>query len=338
MSGRVVIVSVAGEEFEHVPQFWGAPPVVDSVQHALHDAGIACSAITVETASELLFWLDPECLMFPNARFFRNDRTYLSKIFDNRLQPYIGSSRIGHENESKSLMKNRLRAGGVPTPDFQVVRSTMELTNLLGLQVPYMLKPDCGTESYGVVRIDDPNTAIGAGKRLAARFGWPLVAEAWSRFREFTVGVLGYGPHRFAFPIEIVVPDDVGYLNEELKLAGAATTTQPVTDTALNARLSELAVAAARCLHVRDCVRMEILQDQAGAIHVIDVNTLPGLRPGPHHQSYLLSCLSANLGFGQTETVLAIIAAAADRLGMRQHSSAVEVWKELKKWGQHARS
>jgi D-alanine-D-alanine ligase len=325
----VVIVSLAGEESEPIPQYWGDPSVVGSVRQVLDAAEIECLTVTAKDPSDLVSMRSPKNLFFPNGRYFRPRRVYLSALFDHWRLSYVGSSRVGHENESKIRMKSRLLSRGVPTPDFRTIYRDQDLEMLTSFPTPYVLKPDAGTESFGVIRVDSARDAPEVGRHLLAQFGRPLIAETWSRAREFTVALIGNRAQWYAFPVEIVVPHEVGYLTEGLKLAGAIETTAPVTAQALRKRLAAIAVAAADCLIVRDCVRMEILMDGAGELFVIDVNTLPGLRPGPHHQSYQLSCLAANLGFGQAETVLSIIASAARRLGLPQSRRLTDVWSEV---------
>lgn len=231
--------------------------------------------------------------------------------------------------ERKSRMKRALLRHGFSTPAFRTIEGLQDIGSLVELPTPHVLKPDAGTESMGVVRVDELGGSMAAVELLANQYGWPILVETWSRAREFTVAVLGNKAARRAFPTEVIVPPPYSYLTAEAKRQGALATTVPIYEQDLHERVSSLAISVADRLGLRDCVRMEILLDRTGDLSVIDVNTLPGLRPGPEHQSYLLSCLAANLGFNQSETVLIIIAAAARRNGLPITSVLGDVWCRL---------
>jgi hypothetical protein len=183
MDRPIVIVSVAGKEL--IPRRWGDDQIVGSVQRTLWGAGIRCDERTVNEPGDLAPYRGTDTVVFPNFRCFHDPHGYLASILDGWGIMYIGSDRTGHENESKIRMKRRLCRRGVPTPDFRVIRGDGDLFRLDTMAIPFMIKPDCGTESLGVRRVDHRADARSTAAELAHRFGWPLLAEAWSRAREF---------------------------------------------------------------------------------------------------------------------------------------------------------
>jgi len=330
VSTAVAIISIADEEDHPIPQPWGNASVVESVCRIIESAGLACRSVVVADPDELYYSIRPGELAFPNARYFRSPRRYLMDLLDEWGIPFVGSTRNGHENITKSVMKNRLRAAGLTTPDYEVLCGTDDLAKADRFGVPLIVKPDAGSDSLGVLRLDSASTVSRDIEDLASRYGWPILAEEWCRSREFTIALLGNGDQRFAYPVEVVVPPGAYYLTEELKNSGADKTTLPLTDLALRTALTDLAQRAAVALSLQDCARIEILLDAMGRLLIIDVNTLPGLRPpGDAHQSYLLACLQANLCFGQRETVLSILAAALTRLSLPLSPALAAIWTRI---------
>ncbi|HZN20798.1 MAG TPA: hypothetical protein VFB84_21845 [Micromonosporaceae bacterium] len=323
-----MIINLAEEERKSILQRWGNAHVVEAVQQALTGAGFTCRSIAANAPSDMSSIRGSEGLAFPNARYFPQPHQYLSDILDDWGIPYIGSGRSGHENCNKFVMKTRLRAAGIPTPKFQLLGHPAEAELIAHIDGPYVLKPCTAAASLGVVRAASVQSASEAAAQLGVRFGWPVLVEAWERYREFTVATLGDGGQWHAFPVEIVVPSSAGYLTEEVKrlqLAGAAETIEPVVDIGLCHDLTALARHTAEVLDIRDYARMEILLNAAGQLLVIDVNTLPGLR----QHSYLPMCLSVNVGFDFTEAVLSVVAAAHLRLNISLGPPLADIWGRL---------
>jgi biotin carboxylase len=81
----------------------------------------------------------------------------------------------------KLLARTRLRAAGLPGPDFEVVERDLSPSALRALaqrvRYPCVLKPLVLSASRGVIRADEPASFGAAFTRLAALLGSPAVAE-----------------------------------------------------------------------------------------------------------------------------------------------------------------
>ena len=95
----------------------------------------------------------------------------------------------------KGLTKTVLRAAGVPTPDWHVVR---DLADVERCQLPFPLiaKPLAEGTGKGIdaaSKIIDRGALRQVCERLLEQYGQPVLVEQFLPGREFTVGLLGTG-------------------------------------------------------------------------------------------------------------------------------------------------
>jgi D-alanine-D-alanine ligase len=296
-----------------MPRRWGDAAAIANVRHALDASGHQTEVVRLNSPDDAVQLRRDGLFVFPNGRYFAGEANeFLSDLLDEWRVPYVGSGATGLNAESKSYMKSVLVAARIPTPSHRVIDSLPGSSERIGLRFPVVIKPDRGTESIGVTRVDDCGDLASAMERLAATYGFPLVVEEWCRSREFTAAVIGNGTDRQAFPVEVVV-DDV-YFTEAAKLE-TRETCKRINDPVKVRLLSRLATASCEALKIRDWARVDMLEDASDDLYVIDVNTLPGLRRGPHKASHLPICLAINCGLDYDESILAVVGTAFCRYG-----------------------
>lgn len=187
----------------------------------------------------------------------------------------------------KALTKTVLRAAGVPTPDWFVVRELNEASSC-NIGYPVIAKPLAEGTGKGIdaaSKVSDSQGLAMACERLLARYQQPVLVERFLPGREFTVGLLGTGNDALAIgTVEIGLrnaaeTDVYSYTNKEhsedlvdyrLILAGSDTCA---------AEAEMIALAAWRAVGGRDGGRIDIRCDELGRPQVMEINPLAGLHP-----------------------------------------------------------
>lgn len=311
---------------------WGGEEVIADVIEALATAGVRATTTYVSSARDVTELRAPRLIALPNSRRFRDDlgRTHcLQELLRQRGIPFLGSGPEGHAARSKLHMKNVLVDNELPTPRWTLVRDGDSEDIGTGMKFPVVVKPESGSESVGVIRVNE-RSALGAELRaMSERGSLPALVEEWVYHREFTVAVIGNGPERQGFPMEVIMPEGEGFLSADVKLHMLAQTPAPVTDDHTRRCLEELAIATCVALRIEDMARVDILEDESGGMYVIDVNTLPGLRHAVKHISYFPFCLRYGRGFNYTESILALVGVSLQRYGITMPRAIRAVYQQL---------
>lgn len=187
----------------------------------------------------------------------------------------------------KALTKTVLRAAGVPTPDWHVVRDLADVS-LCHVAFPVIAKPLAEGTGKGI----DAASKLTTGKLLAAtcerllvRYRQPVLVERFLPGREFTIGLLGTGADaEVVGTVEIALhnaaePDVYSYINKEHceDLVDYQLLT-PAQDDCV-AEAEAMALAAWRAVGGRDGGRIDLRCDEAGNPQVMEINPLAGLHP-----------------------------------------------------------
>jgi D-alanine-D-alanine ligase len=215
----------------------------------------------------------------------------------------------------KAVAKRLLRDQGVPTPEFAVVER-LDDVDAVTLPLPLFAKPVAEGTSKGITaasRITERGALRRVCADLLARFAQPVLVERYLPGREFTVGLLGTGARAEAagvLAVELLAgadPDVYTFRNKEdcEELVRYSLATGPVASEA-----AALALAAWRAIGGRDAGRVDVRQNDAGRLEVIEVNPLPGLNPG--HSDLPILCELAGIGYGAL--IERIVASACERI------------------------
>lgn len=185
----------------------------------------------------------------------------------------------------KALTKTVLRAAGVPTPDWHVVRSIEDATTC-PVSFPVIAKPIAEGTGKGIdasSKVTDAASLSTVCQRLLTRYRQPVLIEQFLPGREFTVGVIGNSRRAKAIgSLEIILRASAeqhvySYVNKEN--SEQLVDCVPV-DAAKNVLVAEaIAVAAWRAVGGRDAGRVDLRCDANGRPQVMEINPLAGLHP-----------------------------------------------------------
>lgn len=218
----------------------------------------------------------------------------------------------------KGLSKIAARHGGVPTPDFAVVREPADAQRI-DLPLPLFAKPLAEGTGKGVTpasKIRDRKSLVTVCQELLTRFRQPVLVEQYLPGREFTVGLVGTDDEAQVLgTLEIILlpgaeEDVYSYVNKErceelveYRLVHAKEDPEVF-------RAEAVALRAWRALNCRDAGRIDLRNDAQGQPQFLEVNPLAGLHPS--HSDLPMLCTA--LGMSYTSLIEKIVASAAKRV------------------------
>jgi D-alanine-D-alanine ligase len=173
---------------------------------------------------------------------------------------------------------------GVPVPAHHLVRSSDDVS---AVRYPAFVKPMGESRSVGI----NDDSVVNNADELMRQVTWierefhqAALVEDFMPGDEFTTLVLGNGATRQGLPgLVTVEPKYYGrhkVLRADLRGVGLTKISKPPVRGDEAAALAIQAADAMRCL---DHVRIDIKTDPAGALRIMEVNGIPGLKP---HKSW----------------------------------------------------
>ena len=202
--------------------------------------------------------------------------------------PYVGPGVLSSAAcMDKPVSKRLLEAAGLPVARYVELRSsdvTAEVPGALLAELgsPVFVKPANLGSSIGISKAGSA-AAVAEALELAAAYDERLIVEEFVPGREIEVSVLGNERLRASLPGEIVPGGEFydyadKYLNDTAELHAPADLPGGIVEQA-----QDLAVAAARALHVEGLARVDFLYDEAAPpdrrLIASEVNTMPGFTP-----------------------------------------------------------
>ena len=189
--------------------------------------------------------------------------------------PYTGSGVMASALAmDKIRSKHLMRASGLPTPEYRVIRDRGDAFNALeDLGLPLILKPAGQGSSVGMSKVferDDLDAAV----ELALAFDEPALAETCIVGDELTVGVL-QGEALPSIRIEtprVFYDYRAKYESDRTEYHCPGTRSEDE-----EARYAELAVAAFRELGCSGWGRVDFMAGPNGEPQILEVNTVPGM-------------------------------------------------------------
>lgn len=222
---------------------------------------------------------------------------------------YTGTGSLGAAlSMDKEISKVLLRAAGVATPDWIVVRPAYE-TNagsriLSEIGLPCVVKPcSCGS-SVGVSILENEEEL---DKALCEGALWEhrLIVEKKIVGRELTVGILG---GRALPPIEIIPKE--GFYDYKNKYQGGLTLElcpAPLRDDQTKA-VQAATLDAFQALHLDCYARIDYIMDEDDVMWCLEANALPGMTP-----TSLLPQMAAEIGLDYPALCEEIIRLSLDK-------------------------
>ena len=289
---RVLLLTGPGGD----AQGWGDMHVTESVAAAATAAGHPARIAFVETEEEFLRAVDGggfdivwSALYYitPNEKFIGRGENamWVADVLDSRGIPYIGSnSQTMREMIDKYRTHEALASRGVAVPAHHLVRSTDDVS---AIRYPAFVKPMGESRSVG---INDDSVVTNADELMRQvrwieqEFRQAALVEDFMPGDEFTTLVIGNGPTRECLPglvsVEAQYYGKHKVLRADLRGVGLTKISRPP---ARGEEAKVLAQQAADAMHCLDHVRIDIKTDAAGALRIMEVNGIPGLKP---HKSW----------------------------------------------------
>ncbi len=176
--------------------------------------------------------------------------------------------------QDKRFAKIIMRAEGVPTADFQLIKNENDKLNI---KFPVVIKPIKEGSSVGISICENEADYKFAIKDTLEKYKDAII-EPYLGTKEFTVGVLeGENGQAKALPVIEIKPKKK-FFDLEAKYDGTTEEIVPAKiDKQLTEKLQQIAVSAHESLGMRHFSRTDIIIDQKGNPQVLDTNPIPGL-------------------------------------------------------------
>lgn len=218
----------------------------------------------------------------------------------------------------KALTKTVLRAAGIPTPDWRLVREPADVDRV-ALPFPLIAKPvaeGTGKGIDGASRVTDRSALHTTCRRLLARYQQAVLVEAFLPGREFTIGLVGSdAAARVVGTLEIALrpvaePSVYSYRNKEQSESLVDYHLVRPTDDRQVAEAERIALAAWRAVGGRDAGRLDLRCDASGQPQLIEINPLAGLHPT--HSDLPMLCTA--IGWSFVDLIARIVESARSRI------------------------
>ena len=265
----------------------GAQEEVEAVAQARDELTGSNKLATVEHIASEAAAHRPDVVVIALHGKFGEDGT-VQGMLDLLGIPYTGSGVLASALAmDKSMAKKVLAADGIPVPesvDFICRNGSWDRRKIAeavaAMGYPAIVKPSRGGSTIGMTKVSAPaelNSAI----KQAAVYDRQILVERFVEGMELTVGVLG-NDEPAALPVIEIVPAK-GFYDYEAKYTPGAT--EEIIPARISgeaaARAREIALAAHKSLGCRGMSRVDMIYSpQANdAMHVLEVNTIPGMTP-----------------------------------------------------------
>lgn len=285
---RVLLLTGPGGD----AQGWGDMKVTEAVAEAASAVGHPATIAFVDTEQDFLRVIDAggfdivwSALYYitPNDKFIGRGEggMWVADVLDARGIPYIGSnSRTMKDMIDKFETHETLAARGVAVPGHRLVRSGDDVE---GIRFPAFVKPMGESRSVGINDdsvVSSPDELMRQVRWIEREFQQAALVEDFMPGDEFTTLVLGNGGTRQCLP-GLVTVEQKHYgrhkvLRADLRGVGLTKISKPPARGDEAAALAVQAADAMRCL---DHVRIDIKTDAHGALRIMEVNGIPGLKP-----------------------------------------------------------
>ena len=314
---------------------WDSAETIDAVARALSRHGDVIRLEAREDFPERLRAVRPD-IVFNIAEGLRgpNREAHVPAICEFYGVPYSGSDPFTLALcLDKARTKEILRANGVPTADWALVRHAGDVERIAsrGWSFPLFAKPVHEGSSKGITERNlaaDSDAVREIVAELLERYEQPVLVETFLPGAEFTCGVLGNGADARVLPL-------VG-MNFDSLPAGALpiygfeakwlwdrpedpldifSCPARIPDE-LRAEIEDVVLRAYAVLGCRDWSRVDVRLDAAGRANIVEVNPLPGILPDPADNSCLPKAARA-AGLDYDALIGAALQAAAARQGVR---------------------
>lgn len=212
------------------------------------------------------------------------------------LLEVLGVSYTGSGVMASALAMDKLRtkqvwrAVGLPTPEFELLTAHSDFDAIAARWEMIVVKPALEGSSIGMAKTTT-GAELAAAYREAAKYGAVVLAERCIRGPEYTVAVLG----DTALPSIRLETDNVFY-DYEAKYISNETRYFCPSGLAQEKEqaLRSLGVDAFNAIGCRGWARADVMEDEDGNFHLLEINTSPGMTS---HSLVPMAARAAGLDF-----------------------------------------
>ena len=305
---------------------WRSPETYQMIEDSLRERW-AVETIRAESEEELreglisLMEKMAEPFVFNIAEFVdeKTQTGFIPAILDE-----VGLAHLGSDAKAiavgldKAQTKMKLKAHGIPTPDFFVLppNGMMRFNWANAIGYPLFVKP---LNSGGHVGVSEDSIVHTAQEletmveEIHRKYQQAALVEKFidgDGLREFSAGVVGNDPYLFT-PVEIDF-DAMPVENNILSFDAAQKDLEvikPVEKKAMREKLNQLALATFEAVGAKDYSRIDLRMDDK-TCYVLEINTMPGL--GPH--SFLPEAMEEQHNLGYAKFIQKLV-----EVGMVEH-------------------
>jgi len=321
---------------ENVPEDFYAEfddiETVDAMVTALREGG--CKVIKIEAdedAYNKIRRLKPD-IIFNIAEGLRGEsrESHIPAVLEMLGIPYTGSGPLTLAIKlNKAVTHQILSANGVPSPRFQVFKTSDERLDKK-LEFPLVVKPLAEGSSKGIRN----NSLVKDEPSLRKQVSWiintykqPALVVEFLPGREFTVGLIG-NDEPVVLPIVEILFDKLPSGANPIYSYEAKwvwdTPEKPLEmfrcpadiPQGLEGEIKRVAVKTFKVLGCRDMCRVDIRLDKNGKPNVLEANPLPGMIPDPKAHSCMPEAAYA-AGFTYNQLICTILWQALKRYNMQ---------------------
>lgn len=171
----------------------------------------------------------------------------------------------------KAATRDALQAGGVRVPQGLVVGPDDDCP----LNPPVVVKPPLEGSSFGLHLVRS-KSEWAAAVADTCRYDGNALVEAFIPGREWTVGILG---DRALPVVQIDAPGGWYDFNSKYRSGGTRYAFPEADDAGLCARCRAVALDSFRLTGCRGVARVDFRVTNEGALHVLEINAIPGFTP-----------------------------------------------------------
>ena len=308
---------------------------IDAIRKALE--GMGCEVVLLEADQGFMEKLARSGVdfVFNIAEGIQGEsrESHIPAILEMMNVPYSGSGVLTQAiTLNKSRKKEILRYYDIPTPRWQVFRSTNQKPDPT-LEFPLIVKPDAEGSSVGITDsslVHDVLSLKREVSKVLRVYRQNALVEEYLDGREFTVALLGNNRPRVLPIIEMDfshLPDDLNsFDSNEAKWIHDTSDNpdDPVVCPAnielpLKKRIEKLGRDTFSALGCADLCRIDMRLDGRGEPNVLDVNALPGLMPRKENNSrFTRACFAEGMSYD--EIIGAVMKAALKRYNLTMGS------------------
>jgi len=199
-------------------------------------------------------------------------------VLDRAECPYQGAgAAASYLALNKAASKEVFEDQGVKTPDWQLITPIQGRNTPLELPLPVFVKPNKGGSSLGMSLVKTAEDLPAALEKVFAMCQSALVEEFIPGV-ELTCGVLG----EEALPLVMITPKEESeffdYENKYADDGAEEVCPAPVDDSVVEYVQSQMQTAH-KALGLTGYSRGDFIMTESGDIHLLEVNTLPGMTP-----------------------------------------------------------